>query len=124
MSAERSPGARAALVRAQRTALTVVPVGLRRELADRGRAARARGGWVDDDRRGGAPAHRRCRSRVLFRSRGSRHYPGKAIRLFVFRPMWYAQLLLILSALGGLVGSDRRTPVRRRRIARARRDRA
>jgi predicted MPP superfamily phosphohydrolase len=42
---------------------------------------------------------------VLFRSRGSRHYPGNAIRLFVFRPMWYAQLLLILSALGGLVGA-------------------
>jgi hypothetical protein len=42
---------------------------------------------------------------VLFRSRGSRHYPGRAIRLFVFRPMWYAQLLLILSALGGVVGA-------------------
>ena len=42
---------------------------------------------------------------VLFRSRGGSHYPGKAIRLSVFRPMWYAQLLLILSALGGLVGA-------------------
>ncbi|HEV7706061.1 MAG TPA: metallophosphoesterase, partial [Gemmatimonadaceae bacterium] len=32
-------------------------------------------------------------------------YPGKAIRLFVFRPMWYAQLLLILTALGGIIGT-------------------
>jgi predicted MPP superfamily phosphohydrolase len=42
---------------------------------------------------------------VFIRSRGSDHYPGKAIRLFVFRPMWYAQLLLILCALGGIIGA-------------------
>ncbi|MGH7622465.1 MAG: metallophosphoesterase, partial [Gemmatimonadaceae bacterium] len=29
------------------------------------------------------------------------HYPGAGVRLYVFRPMWYAQLLLILSAIAG-----------------------
>jgi predicted MPP superfamily phosphohydrolase len=47
---------------------------------------------------------------VFIRSRGSDHYPGKTIRLLVFRPMWYAQLLLILCALGGLAGAIAGTP--------------
>ena len=38
---------------------------------------------------------------VFLRSRTGDHYPGAATRLFVFRPMWYAQLLLILCALAG-----------------------
>ena len=104
MSPERSSSARAAIVRAQRTALTIVLsifvgswviVGLL--------LAPVAGGW------------RTIAAAVLlftvvplaifFRSRGSDHYPGKTIRLVVFRPMWYAQLLLILSALGGIVGA-------------------
>jgi hypothetical protein len=103
MSAPRSPGARAALVRAQRTALTValsifvgswVIVGVL--------LAPVVGGWKTVV--AAVLLLTVAPITVLFRSRGSSHYPGKAIRLFVFRPMWYAQLLLILSALGGLVG--------------------
>ena len=104
MSSERPSSARATIVRAQRTALTIVLsifvgswviVGLL--------LAPVVGGW------------RTIAAAVLvltvaplsifFRSRGSNHYPGKAIRLFVFRPMWYAQLLLILAALGGIIGT-------------------
>jgi predicted MPP superfamily phosphohydrolase len=103
MSAERSPGARTALVRAQRTALTValtifvgswVIVGVL--------LAPVVGGWKTIVV--AVLVLTVLPLTVLFRSRGSSHYPGKAIRLFVFRPMWYAQLLLILSALGGLAG--------------------
>ena len=104
MSPERPPSARAAMVRAQRTALIIVLsifvgswviVGLL--------LAPAVGGW-----RTIAAAIVLLTVvplAIFFRSRGSGHYPGKAIRLFVFRPMWYAQLLLILSALGGLLGA-------------------
>jgi predicted MPP superfamily phosphohydrolase len=104
VSAPRSPGARAALVRAQRTALAVflsvfigswVIVGVL--------LAPVVGGWPTIAV--AAFALTVVPLVVLFRSRGSNHYPGKAIRLFVFRPMWYAQLLLILSALGGLLGA-------------------
>jgi predicted MPP superfamily phosphohydrolase len=104
MSAERSPGARAALVRAQRTALTVALTIFVGSWAIVGvLLAPVVGGWrtivVAVLVLTVVPLT------VLFRSRGSSHYPGKAIRLFVFRPMWYAQLLLILSALGGLAGA-------------------
>jgi uncharacterized protein len=104
VSAERSPGARAALVRTQRTALAVflsvfatswVIVGVL--------LAPVAGGWVTIAT--AALLLTVVPLGVLLRSRGSAHYPGAAVRLLVFRPMWYAQLLLILSALGGLVGA-------------------
>ncbi|MBA2684483.1 MAG: metallophosphoesterase [Gemmatimonadaceae bacterium] len=100
MSAERPSGARAALVRGQRVALTValsmfvgswVIVGVL--------LAPVVGGW-----RTIAAALfvlTVLPLAVFFRSRGAGHYPGKAVRLFVFRPMWYAQLLLLLAAVGG-----------------------
>jgi predicted MPP superfamily phosphohydrolase len=104
VSAERSSGARAALARAQRTALTVilsifvgswVIVGLL--------LAPVAGGW----RAVGAAAllFTVLPLAIFIRSRGSTHYPGKAIRLIVFRPMWYAQLLLMLCAIGGGVAA-------------------
>ncbi len=100
MSPERSPGPRAALVRAQRTALTVV-------------LSMFIGSWVIVGvllapvvGGGGTIGAAALVLTVLpigvfFRSRGSGHYPGKAIRLFVFRPMWYSQLLLLLAGMGG-----------------------
>ena len=42
--------------------------------------------------------------RVLARGFGGRSYPGAATRLWVIRPFWYAQLLLPLLALAGLLG--------------------
>jgi len=104
VSTERSPGARAALVRAQRKAITVVLsmfvgswviVGVL--------LAPVVGGW----RTVGAAALvlTVIPLAVFFRSRGRNHYPGKGTRLFVFRPMWYAQLLLLVSALGGAIGA-------------------
>jgi predicted MPP superfamily phosphohydrolase len=100
VSADRSPGARVALARAQRTAITVVLtifvgswviVGLL--------LAPVAGGW----RAVAAAAllFTVLPLAVFIRSRGSTHYPGKAVRLIVFRPMWYAQLLLMLCAIGG-----------------------
>ena len=80
-----------------------LPVGLRRELGDRGCCC-SRPSWAAGATIAAAALLLTVVPlTVLFRSRGSSHYPGKAIRLFVFRPMWYAQLLLILCALGGLV---------------------
>ena len=123
MSAERSPGARAALVRAQRTALTVfLSVFVASWVIVGALLAPVTGGWVTIA--AAALLLTVVPLAVLLRSRGSSHYPGTAIRLLVFRPMWYAQLLLILSALGGTRGSDRRTPIRRRWSRGARRDRA
>jgi predicted MPP superfamily phosphohydrolase len=104
VSAQRSPEARAALVRAQRTALTVfLSIFVGSWLIVGALLAPVAGGWATIA--AAAFLLTAAPLTVLFRSRGSRHYPGKAIRLFVFRPMWYAQLLLILSALGGLVGA-------------------
>lgn len=104
MSAERSPGARAALVRAQRTALTVfLSVFVGSWVIVGALLAPMAGGWATIA--AAALALTVMPLVVLFRSRGSSHYPGKAIRLLVFRPMWYAQLLLILSALGGLAAA-------------------
>ena len=104
MSAQRSPEARAALVRAQRTALTVfLSIFVGSWLIVGALLAPVAGGWATIA--AAALLLTVAPLTVLFRSRGSRHYPGKAIRLFVFRPMWYAQLLLILTALGGLVGA-------------------
>jgi predicted MPP superfamily phosphohydrolase len=103
VSDQRSPGARAALVRAQRTALTVfLSVFVGSWLIVGALLAPVAGGWWAIA--AAALLLTVMPLTVLFRSRGSSHYPGKAIRLFVFRPMWYAQLLLLLSALGGLVG--------------------
>lgn len=103
MSAGRSPGARASLVRAQRTALTVfLSVFVGSWLIVGELLAPVAGGWGTIGV--AALLLTVLPLTVLFRSRGSSHYPGKAIRLFVFRPMWYAQLLLILCALGGLAG--------------------
>jgi uncharacterized protein len=103
VSAQRSPGARAALVRAQRTALTVfLSVFVGSWLIVGALLAPVVGGWWTIA--AAALLLTVGPLTVLFRSRGSSHYPGKAIRLLVFRPMWYAQLLLILSALGALVG--------------------
>ncbi|MBK5188455.1 MAG: metallophosphoesterase [Gemmatimonadaceae bacterium] len=104
MSAQRSPGARAALARAQRTALTVilsifvgswVVVGVL--------LAPVAGGWRTVS--GAALVLTVLPLAVFIRSRESSHYPGAAIRLLVFRPMWYAQLLLILCAVGGIAGA-------------------
>jgi uncharacterized protein len=103
VSAQRSPGPRAALVRAQRTALTVfLSVFVGSWLIVGALLAPLAGGWGTVA--AAALLFTVVPLTVLFRSRASSHYPGKAIRLFVFRPMWYVQLLLILSALGGLVG--------------------
>jgi uncharacterized protein len=38
---------------------------------------------------------------VFVRSRTGDRYPGALVRLLVFRPMWYAQLLLLLAAITG-----------------------
>ena len=104
MSAQRSPAARAALVRAQRTALAVfLSVFVGSWLIVGALLAPVVGGWTTIAL--AALALTVVPLAVLFRSRGSSHYPGKAIRLLVFRPMWYAQLLLLLSALGGLAGA-------------------
>lgn len=102
MSAERPPGARAALVRAQRTALTVVLTIFVGSWLIIAALLAPIVGWLA---MGGAAFVLTVFPLAVFiRSRGSGHYPGKAIRLFVFRPMWYAQLLLILCALGGIIG--------------------
>jgi uncharacterized protein len=104
VSAERSPGARASLGRAQRTALTVfLSVFVGSWVIVGALLAPVAGGWMMIA--AAALLLTVVPLAVLFRSRGSSHYPGTAIRLLVFRPMWYAQLLLILSALGGLVGA-------------------
>jgi len=104
VSDERSPGARAALARAQRTALTVfLSVFAGSWVVVGALLAPVVGGWLAII--AAALVLTVMPLAVLFRSRGGSHYPGKAVRLLVFRPMWYAQLLLILSALGGLVGA-------------------
>jgi predicted MPP superfamily phosphohydrolase len=104
VSAQRSPAARASLVRAQRTALAVfLSVFVGSWLIVGALLAPVVGGWTTICL--AALALTVVPLIVLFRSRGSSHYPGKAIRLLVFRPMWYAQLLLLLSALGGLTGA-------------------
>jgi hypothetical protein len=104
VSPERSSGARRALARAQRTAITValsifvgswLIVGLL--------LAPVVGGWRTIA--AAVVLFTVAPLGVFFRSRGRGHYPGKATRLFVFRPMWYAQLLVILSALSGLAGA-------------------
>ncbi|CAN5532042.1 hypothetical protein BH09GEM1_BH09GEM1_00790 [soil metagenome] len=41
---------------------------------------------------------------AFVRWRGWPFYPGKAFRLFVVRPFWYAQLMLPLVSAGGLIG--------------------
>ena len=100
MSAERPPGARAALGRVQRTALTVIlTIFVGSWVLVGALLAPVAGGW-----RAVGAAALLCTVlplAVFIRSRGSSHYPGAAIRLLVFRPMWYAQLLLLLSAIGG-----------------------
>jgi hypothetical protein len=104
VSAQRSPGARAALVRAQRTALTIfLSVFVGSWVIVGALLAPVVGGWSTIAL--AALALTAMPLFVLFRSRGRAHYPGKTIRLLVFRPMWYAQLLLILCALGGLAGA-------------------
>ncbi len=100
MSAERSSGARVALARAQRRAITVaLTIFVGSWVVVGSLLAPVAGGW----KAVGAAAFlfTVLPLGVFFRSRGSGHYPGKAVRLIVFRPMWYAQLLLILCALGG-----------------------
>ena len=100
VSADRSPGARAAVARAQRTALTVVLAIFGGSWAIVGALlAPIAGGWRAIA--GAVVLFTVLPLAVFIRSRSGDHYPGAAIRLFVFRPMWYAQLLLILSALGG-----------------------
>lgn len=104
MSAERSSSPRAALLRTQWTALTIVLsifagswviVGLL--------LAPVAGGWRTIAT--AALLFTAAPLAFLIRGRGRGHYPGKAIRLLVFRPMWYVQLLLILCALGGIAGA-------------------
>ncbi|MEO8879178.1 MAG: metallophosphoesterase [Gemmatimonadaceae bacterium] len=102
MSPERSPGARAALVRAQRTALTVVLTIFVGSWLVVAALLAPVVGWIV--MAVAAFVFTVFPLAVFIRSRGSGHYPGKAVRLFVFRPMWYAQLLLILCALGGILG--------------------
>jgi uncharacterized protein len=104
VSAEHSPGARAALARTQRTVLTVVlSIFFGSWVVVGALLAPLAGGWPAIV--AAALLLTVAPLAVLFRSRGGSHYPGRAIRLLVFRPMWYAQLLLILSALGGLLGA-------------------
>jgi uncharacterized protein len=104
VSAERSPGARAALARTQRTVLTVVlSIFVGSWVVVGALLAPLAGGWPAIA--AAALLLTAAPLAVLFRSRGGSHYPGRAIRLLVFRPMWYAQLLLILSALGGVLGA-------------------
>jgi uncharacterized protein len=104
VSAERSRGARAALARTQRTVLTVVlSIFVGSWVVVGALLAPLAGGWPAIA--AAALLLTAAPLAVLFRSRGGSHYPGRAIRLLVFRPMWYAQLLLILSALGGLLGA-------------------
>ncbi|HEY7861103.1 MAG TPA: metallophosphoesterase [Gemmatimonadaceae bacterium] len=104
MSSERDPGSHASVGRAQRTALTVVLAIFAGSWAIVGvLLAPLAGGW------------RSIASAVLLftvfplavflRSRTGDHYPGAAIRLCVFRPMWYAQLLLIVCAMAGAVAA-------------------
>ena len=102
MSTEPSAGSRAALMRAQRTALSVVLTIFVGSWLVVGALLAPVVGWPVV---GAAVLLLTVIPLAIFiRSRGRGHYPGKAIRLFVFRPMWYAQLLLILCALGGIVG--------------------
>jgi hypothetical protein len=98
VSADRTPGDRAAVARAQRRALTVVLAIFAGSWAIVGALlAPVVGGWRAI---GGAVVLFTVLPLAVFlRSRMGDHYPGAAIRLFVFRPMWYAQLLLILCAL-------------------------
>jgi uncharacterized protein len=42
---------------------------------------------------------------ALARSFGGGHYPSAAMRMFLFRPFWYAQLLLPLLAVAGIIGA-------------------
>lgn len=103
MSTEPSAGSRAALMRAQRTALSVVLTIFVGSWLVVGALLAPVVGWPVV---GAAVLLLTVIPLAIFiRSRGRGHYPGKAIRLFVFRPMWYAQLLLILCALGGLAGA-------------------
>ena len=100
MSVERSSGARVALARAQRKAITVVlTIFVGSWVVVGALLAPVAGGW----KAVGAASFLLTvlPLGVFFRSRGRGHYPGKAVRLLVFRPMWYAQLLLIFCALGG-----------------------
>jgi predicted MPP superfamily phosphohydrolase len=100
VSAERSSGARGALARSQRKAITVVlTIFVGSWVVVGALLAPVAGGW----KAVGAASFLLTvfPLGVFFRSRGRGHYPGKAVRLLVFRPMWYAQLLLILCALGG-----------------------
>ena len=100
MSADPSPGARAAVARAQRTALSIVLAIFGGSWAIVGALlAPVAGGWRSIA--GAVVLFTVLPLAVFIRSRSGDHYPGTATRLFVFRPMWYAQLLLILSALGG-----------------------
>jgi predicted MPP superfamily phosphohydrolase len=104
MSERGSPSARASLARTQRTALTVfLSVFVGSWLIVGALLAPVVGGWPTIAL--AALALTAVPLAFLFRSRGRSHYPGKAVRLLVFRPMWYAQLLLILSALGGLAAA-------------------
>ena len=98
--AAQSSGARAALARAQRKAITVVlTIFVGSWVVVGALLAPVAGGW----KAVGAASFLLTvlPLGVFFRSRGRGHYPGKTVRLLVFRPMWYAQLLLILCALGG-----------------------
>jgi hypothetical protein len=100
VSEEQSSGARVALARAQRKAITVVlSIFAGSWMVVGALIAPVAGGWSTV----GAAAllFTVVPLGVFLRSRTSGHYPGKAIRLLVFRPMWYAQLLLILCAMGG-----------------------
>jgi uncharacterized protein len=104
VSARRSPGPRTALARAQRTALTVVlSIFIGSWVIVGVLLAPVAGGW----RTMAAAAFllTLVPLGVLIRGRGRGHYPGAAMRLLVFRPMWYTQLLLIFSAIGGLAGA-------------------
>ena len=104
MSSERPSSARATVVRAQQTALTVVLAIFAGSWVIVGLLlAPVVGGWRTIA--AAVVLFTVLPLAVFFRSRGSDHYPGKAIRLLVFRPMWYAQLLLILCALGGVIGA-------------------
>jgi predicted MPP superfamily phosphohydrolase len=100
VSEDRAPGARAQVARAQRRALTVVLAIFAGSWTIVGALlAPVVGGWRLVA--GAVLLFTVLPLAVFLRSRTGNHYPGSAVRLYVFRPMWYAQLLLIVSAIAG-----------------------
>ena len=41
---------------------------------------------------------------AFLRRQRRREYPGAIVRLFVYRPFWYAQLLVLFAGIAGMAG--------------------